>query len=72
MAPEFPGEFPGWTIWRSDAGHWYATAHETSMAQIRDGCTATVDADTEPVLRRRVKEQIEMRARTEVLDEVPA
>lgn len=71
MPPDSPG-YPGWTIWRSDAGRWYAVNPDVSMAQLRAGCAATVDADSEPQLTRRIQEQIERRAREEVLDEVLA
>jgi len=46
-------DFPGWHIWRSNAGRWWAT--RTGLVLRRDelgtGRVMTVDADDEPSLR---------------------
>lgn len=46
-------EYPGWHIWRSNAGRWWAT--RTGSVLRRDdlgtGRVMTVDADDEPGLR---------------------
>ncbi|TDB88290.1 hypothetical protein E1264_12025 [Actinomadura sp. KC216] len=47
-------EFPGWQVWRSDAGRWYATrSGDLSDAQLQAGYAMTVAAD-EPVGLRRL------------------
>jgi len=49
---------PHWTIWRSDAGRWWATRHRPlSAAQREAGCAMTIDADDSEGLRRNLMEQ---------------
>jgi hypothetical protein len=39
-------EFPGWLVWRSDAGRWYATrSRDLTDAQLQAGHAMTVAAD---------------------------
>ena len=39
-------EFPGWLVWRSDAGRWYATrSGDLTDAQLQAGYAMTVAAD---------------------------
>lgn len=51
-------EFPGWTIWRSDAGRWWATRHQPLTAAQRDaGYAMTIDADDPEGLREQLLDQ---------------
>lgn len=60
---EIAREFPHWTIWRSDAGRWWATRHHPLNADQRDaGCAMTIDADEPEELRDLLVDQ-ERRAR---------
>ncbi|WP_214413264.1 hypothetical protein [Sphaerisporangium fuscum] len=57
---EIAREFPDWTIWRSDAGRWWATRHHPLTERERDaGCAMTIDADDPEGLRDRLLEQQE-------------
>ncbi|MEV6981497.1 hypothetical protein AB0M95_09590 [Sphaerisporangium sp. NPDC051017] len=57
---EIAREFPDWTIWRSDAGRWWATRHRLLTEEERDaGGAMTVDADDSKGLRERLLEQRE-------------
>jgi hypothetical protein len=53
-------EFPGWHIWRSNAGRWWAT--RTGSVPRRDdlgtGRVMTLDADDEPHLRGQLESQV--------------
>ncbi|GII95699.1 hypothetical protein [Sinosporangium siamense] len=52
-------EFPAWTIWRSDAGRWWATRHHPLTPEERDaGCAMTIDADDPDGLRRQLLDQL--------------
>ncbi|MEU8342283.1 hypothetical protein SAMN05443665_1023125 [Actinomadura meyerae] len=52
------GEFPGWQVWRSDAGRWYATrSGDLTDAELQAGCAMTVAADDAEGLRRLLAEQ---------------
>lgn len=52
------GEFPGWQVWRSDAGRWYATrSGDLSDAQLQAGYAMTVAADDSAGLRRLLLDQ---------------
>ena len=52
-------EFPGWHVWRSNAGRWWAT--RTGMVLRREdlgiGRVMTVDADDEGALREQLAAQ---------------
>ncbi|NKZ05943.1 hypothetical protein [Actinomadura latina] len=51
-------EFPGWQVWRSDAGRWYATrSGDLSDAELQAGCAMTVAADDSAGLRGLLAEQ---------------
>lgn len=55
----FESEFPGWHVWRSNAGRWWAT--RTGAVLRRDdlglGRFMTVDADDEGTLLERLAAQ---------------
>jgi hypothetical protein len=55
-------EFPGWHIWRSNAGRWWAT--RTGSVPRRDdlgtGRVMTLDADDEPELRGQLESQVSL------------
>jgi hypothetical protein len=52
-------DFPGWVVWRSDAGHWYATrAGNLTDQQIQAGYARTVAAEAPEVLRLLLAEQV--------------
>ncbi|WP_131736188.1 hypothetical protein [Actinomadura roseirufa] len=45
-------EHPGWQVWRSDAGRWYATrSTDLTDAELQAGYAMTVAADDAPGLR---------------------
>jgi hypothetical protein len=51
-------EFPGWLVWRSDAGRWYATrSGDLTDAQLQAGYAMTVAADDSPGLRALLLDQ---------------
>ncbi|MEV5754095.1 hypothetical protein AB0L00_40310 [Actinoallomurus sp. NPDC052308] len=51
-------DFPGWVVWRSDAGHWYATrAGSLTDQQIQAGQAMTVAAEAPETLRLLLAEQ---------------
>ncbi|TYK48918.1 hypothetical protein [Actinomadura decatromicini] len=51
-------EFPGWQVWRSDAGRWYATrSGDLTDAQLQAGYAMTVAADDSSGLRRLLIDQ---------------
>ncbi|GAA2407487.1 hypothetical protein [Nonomuraea africana] len=55
---EIAREYPHWTIWRSDAGRWWATRHHPLSAEQRDaGCAMTIDADDPEGLREQLRDQ---------------
>ncbi|MEQ4715730.1 hypothetical protein [Nonomuraea sp. B19D2] len=55
---EIAREHPQWTIWRSDAGRWWATRHHPlSAAQRAEGCAMTIDADDPDALRDQLRDQ---------------
>jgi hypothetical protein len=52
------GEFPGWLVWRSDAGRWYATrSGDLTDAQLQAGYAMTVAADDAAGLRELLLDQ---------------
>jgi len=58
---EIARDYPDWTIWRSDAGRWWATRHHPlTPAQREAGCAMTVDADDPRALREQLEEQEEL------------
>jgi len=56
---QLEAEFPGWHIWRSSAGRWWAT--RTGFVLRREnlgtGRVMTLDADDEPDLRAQLTTQ---------------
>ena len=56
---QLEAEFPGWHIWHSNAGRWWAT--RTGFVLRREdlgtGRVMTLDADDEPDLRRQLTAQ---------------
>jgi hypothetical protein len=51
-------EFPGWLVWRSDAGRWYATrSGDLTDAQLQAGYAMTVAADDAAGLRALLSRQ---------------
>ena len=53
-------QFPGWHIWRSNAGRWWATRTGAVLgrADLATGRVMTVDADDEGTLREQLHGQI--------------
>jgi hypothetical protein len=54
-------EFPGWGVWRSDTGRWWAfrtAADPLTIDQLRAGCRLLVQADTGAALRSAVSAAI--------------
>ena len=55
---EIEAEFPEWTVWRSDAGRWYATrAGRLTDQQLSSGHAMTVAGDSADALRGLLGEQ---------------
>lgn len=52
-------EFPGWHIWRSNAGRWWATRTGSVLGrdELGTGRVMTVDADDEGDLREQLATQ---------------
>jgi len=51
-------DFPGWLVWRSDAGRWYATrSGDLTDAQLQAGYAMTVAADDSTALRELLLDQ---------------
>ena len=59
---EIEAEYPGWHIWRSNAGRWWAT--RTGLVLRREnlgtGRVMTVDADDEASLREQLATQVSL------------
>lgn len=59
---ELESEFPGWHVWRSTAGRWWAT--RTGSVLRRDdlgtGRVMTLDADDADSLRNQLRTQIRL------------
>jgi hypothetical protein len=55
----FEAEFPGWHIWRSNAGRWWATRTGTVLRRedLGTGRVMTLDADDEGSLREQLAAQ---------------
>ncbi|WP_327107689.1 hypothetical protein [Nonomuraea glycinis] len=55
---EIAREHSKWTIWRSDAGRWWATRHHPLDDEQRAaGCAMTIDADDPDDLRKQLRDQ---------------
>lgn len=51
-------DFPGWTVWLSDGGRWYATRAGTlTDQQLRSGLARTLAADGPDELRGLLTQQ---------------
>jgi hypothetical protein len=70
MNPKHPGwsmrrleaEFPGWRLWISDTGRWWAfrtSACALTIEQMRAGCRLIVQADTADALYSAIRVEIE-------------
>jgi hypothetical protein len=58
MKAAIESEFPGWLVWRSDAGRWYATrTGDLTDAQLQAGYAMTVAADDSAGLRELLHDQ---------------
>ena len=58
MKAAIESEFPGWLVWRSDAGRWYATrTGDLTDAQLQAGYAMTVAADDPAGLRGLLRDQ---------------
>lgn len=52
-------DYPGWIVWRSDAGRWYATrSGDLTDAQLQAGFAMTVAADDAAGLRELLVDQL--------------
>jgi len=56
---ELEAEFPGWHVWRSSAGRWWATRTGTVLRreELGTGHVMTVDADDMNALRNQLLSQ---------------
>lgn len=56
---QLEAEFPGWHIWRSSGGRWWATRTGSVLRRedLGTGRVMTVDADDEPGLREQLGTQ---------------
>lgn len=60
-------EFPGWRLWISDTGRWWAfrtSACALTIEQLRAGCRLIVQADTSDALYSAIRDEIEAERRT--------
>ena len=59
MVSAAEAEFPGWHIWRSNAGRWWATRTGSVLRRedLGTGRVMTVDADDETALREQLAAQ---------------
>jgi hypothetical protein len=59
-------EFPGWRLWISDTGRWWAfrtSACALTIEQLRAGCRLIVQADTSAALYSAIRAEIEAEQR---------
>jgi hypothetical protein len=59
-------EFPGWRLWISDTGRWWAfrtSANALTIEQMRAGCRLIVQADTSDALYSAIRAEIEAERR---------
>jgi hypothetical protein len=55
-------EFPGWRLWISDTGRWWAfrtSASALTIDQMRAGCRLIVQADTSDALYSAIRAEID-------------
>lgn len=70
IAQQIESDFPGWGVFQSDAGRWWASDHAFTPEQTRIGHSATVDADDPDLLRKAIRGELQMRESCAV--QVPA
>jgi hypothetical protein len=61
-------DFPGWRLWISDTGRWWAFRTSVSaltIDQIRAGCRLIVQADTSDALYSAIRAEIEAEVEVE-------
>jgi hypothetical protein len=59
-------EFPGWRVWISDTGRWWAFRTEScplTIDQLRAGCRLLVQADTSEALHAAIQAEVEAERR---------
>lgn len=64
---EIESEFPGWGVWHSGTGRWWAfrtAANPLTIEQLREGCQLIVQANTPETLREGIRAQISKAADT--------
>jgi hypothetical protein len=55
---EIESEFPGWGLWHSGTGRWWAfrtAANPLTISQLRAGCQLIVQANTPDTLRGEIR-----------------
>jgi hypothetical protein len=59
---QLEAEFPGWHIWHSNAGRWWATrtGFVLQREDLGTGRVMTLDADDEPGLRQQLAVQADL------------
>jgi hypothetical protein len=59
---ELEAEFPGWHIWHSNAGRWWATRTGAVLRRedLGSGRVMTVDADDDGDLRKQLAKQLRL------------
>jgi hypothetical protein len=62
IVAEMETQFPGWHIWRSSAGRWWATRTGTVLGRddIGAGRVMTMDADDPQTLRAQLERQVRL------------
>ncbi len=67
---QLEAEFPGWRIWRSNAGRWWATRTGSVLRReaLGTGRVMTVDADDEQNMRKELA--VQARLDREIEDEI--
>ena len=62
QAAQLEADFPGWHIWRSSAGRWWATrtGSVTRRDDLGTGRVMTLDADDEASLRAQLATQAKL------------
>lgn len=69
---EIESEFPGWGVWHSGTGRWWAfrtAANPLTITQLREGCQLIVQANTPETLREGIRAQISKAADTLATDD---
>ena len=69
---DIESEFPGWGVWHSGTGRWWAfrtAARPLTIAQLREGCQLIVQANTPETLREGIRAQNMLAADTLATDD---